>query len=86
MEITLAGILLPLGAWFLSGFIFLLFQCEGSGAVTPRCAFVSSEIASQIGFFYFTSMMAVFFITPVSTVAYLLLNVIWRVIKPKQPD
>ena len=87
MEITLAGILLPLGAWLLSFIIYLLFQCGGGGVgASPRCELASPEIATQIGYFYFLSTMAAVLITPVSTVAYLLLNVIWWVIKPKRPN
>ena len=87
MEITLAGILLPLAVWLLSGLIFLLFQCEGGGVgADPHCKFVSTSIAAEIGKGYFLSMMLAVTITPISAVAYLLLNVVWWIKKPKRPS
>jgi hypothetical protein len=87
MEITLVGILLPLAAWLLSGLIFLFFQCEGGGVgANPHCSFVSASIAAEIGKFYYLSMMFAVTVTPISTVAYLLLNVVWWIKKPKKPS
>ena len=87
MEITLVGILLPLAAWLLSGLIFLLFQCGGGGfGADPHCSFVSASIAAEIGKFYWLSMIFAVTVTPISTVAYLLLNVVWWVKKPKRPS
>lgn len=87
MEITLVGILLPLGSWLLSALIFLLFQCQGGGVgADPHCVFVPTNIAMEIGKFYYGSMMVAVTITPISTVAYLLLNVVWWIKKPKRPS
>ncbi|MFA6904108.1 MAG: hypothetical protein WC236_13615 [Gallionellaceae bacterium] len=87
MQITLAGIVIPLAAWILTGLIFLLFQCEGGGVgANPRCYFVPTSIANLIGNYYFLSMVAASIITPISTVAYLLLNVVWWFIKPRKPS
>ena len=87
MQITLGGIAIPLAAWIITGFIFLLFQCEGGGVgANPRCSFVPTSVANLIGDFYFLSMLAAVTITPISTVAYLLLNVVWWFIKPRKPS
>lgn len=84
MEISLAGILFPLGSWLSSALIFMLFQCNGGGVgADPQCAFVPVNVAAQIGQFYYLSMMAAVAITPVSTVVYLLLNIVCWFIKPK---
>ena len=86
MQITLVGIAVPLAMWILSGLIFLIFQCEGGGVgANPRCSFVPTSVANLIGDLYYLSMLAAVLVTPISTVAYLLLNVVWWFIKPRKP-